>query len=87
MGYVGLPLAVELGKAGFHITGIDKDSQDLCPQMKHFADMTDFEVYSIVKYLRSIPKVPSKIPRSAKLVETGTMTCVPGTPNPGEDIA
>jgi hypothetical protein len=45
-------------------TGIDNNSQDLCPQMKHFADMSDFEVYSIVKYLRSIPKVSSKIPRS-----------------------
>jgi UDP-N-acetyl-D-glucosamine dehydrogenase len=27
LGYVGLPLAVELGKAGFHATGIDLDSQ------------------------------------------------------------
>src|SRR6185436_11718923 len=26
LGYVGLPLAVELGKAGFHATGIDLDS-------------------------------------------------------------
>ena len=25
LGYVGLPLAVELGKAGFHATGIDLD--------------------------------------------------------------
>jgi UDP-N-acetyl-D-glucosamine dehydrogenase len=25
LGYVGLPLAVELGKAGFHVTGIDLD--------------------------------------------------------------
>lgn len=45
-------------------TGIDNEAQELCPQMKHFADMSDFEVYSIVKYLRSIPKVSSKIPRS-----------------------
>src|SRR4029079_8324031 len=27
LGYVGLPLAVELGKAGFHATGIDRDSR------------------------------------------------------------
>lgn len=26
LGYVGLPLAVELGKAGFHVTGIDTDA-------------------------------------------------------------
>lgn len=44
--------------------GVDKDSQALCPQMTHFADMSDFEVYSIVDYLRSIPKVNKKIPRS-----------------------
>jgi hypothetical protein len=44
--------------------GIDVDSQALCPQMKHFSEMTDFEVYSIVKYLRSIPAVSNKVPRS-----------------------
>lgn len=44
--------------------GVDKDSQALCPQMNHFADMSDFEVYSIVDYLRSIPKVSKKVPRS-----------------------
>jgi mono/diheme cytochrome c family protein len=44
--------------------GIDNDDLELCPQMKHFADMTDFEVYSIVKYLRSIPPVKQKILRS-----------------------
>jgi UDP-N-acetyl-D-glucosamine dehydrogenase len=27
LGYVGLPLAVELGRAGFHVTGIDLDEQ------------------------------------------------------------
>lgn len=45
-------------------TGVDNESQALCPQMKHFADMSDFEVFSIVKYLRSIPPVSQKIPRS-----------------------
>jgi mono/diheme cytochrome c family protein len=45
-------------------SGIDKDDLELCPQMKHFADMTDFEVYSIVKYLRSLPPVKQKILRS-----------------------
>ena len=44
--------------------GYDRDDQTLCPQMKHFAEMTDFEVYSIVKYLRSLPPVKLKIPRS-----------------------
>ncbi|OJY21088.1 MAG: hypothetical protein BGO98_14030 [Myxococcales bacterium 68-20] len=45
-------------------TGIDEESQALCPQMKHFSQMTDFEVYSIVKYLRDIPKVKKQVPRS-----------------------
>ena len=44
--------------------GIDNDDLELCPQMKHFADMTDFEVYSIVKYLRSIPPVKQRVLRS-----------------------
>lgn len=45
-------------------SGLDNDDLELCPQMKHFADMTDFEVYSIVKYLRSLPPVKQKILRS-----------------------
>ena len=45
-------------------TGVDEESQTLCPQMKHFSEMTDFEVYSIVKYLRDLPPVSKKIPRS-----------------------
>ncbi|MBX3226040.1 MAG: c-type cytochrome [Labilithrix sp.] len=44
--------------------GIDNESQTLCPQMRHFSTMSDFEVYSIVMYLRSIPKVTKNIPRS-----------------------
>ena len=44
--------------------GIDNTSEQLCPQMKHFSSMSDFEVYSIVKYLRSLPPVNQKIPRS-----------------------
>jgi hypothetical protein len=44
--------------------GIDKDSQQLCPQMTHFTNMSDFEVYSIIKYLRDIPPVKKQIPRS-----------------------
>jgi hypothetical protein len=45
-------------------SGIDNDDLELCPEMKHFADMTDFEVYSIVKYLRALPPVNQKILRS-----------------------
>jgi mono/diheme cytochrome c family protein len=45
-------------------SGIDDESQALCPQMKHFSQMSDFEAYSIVKYLRDIPKVKKQVPRS-----------------------
>lgn len=44
--------------------GLDKDAQFLCPQMQHYKTMSDFEAYSIVKYLRSIPSVSKKVPRS-----------------------
>lgn len=44
--------------------GIDDESQTLCPQMKHFSEMSDFEVYSIVLYLRSLPPVKREVPRS-----------------------
>jgi hypothetical protein len=44
--------------------GLDFESQQLCPQMTHFSQMSDFEVYSIVKYLRDIPPVTKAIPRS-----------------------
>jgi hypothetical protein len=44
--------------------GVDNTSESLCPQMTHFADMSDFEVYSIVMYLRSLPPVNKKVPRS-----------------------
>ncbi len=44
--------------------GVDNDDLELCPEMKHFADMTDFEVYSIVKYLRALPPVKQRILRS-----------------------
>jgi hypothetical protein len=45
-------------------TGFDEESQALCPQMTHFAEMSDFEVYSIVKYLRSLTPVSKVVPRS-----------------------
>ena len=44
-------------------TGYDKDGLQLCPQMNHFSNMSDFEVYSIVKYLRTL-SVNKKVHRS-----------------------
>ena len=44
--------------------GYDRNDLVLCPQMKHFSEMSDCEVYSIVAYLRSLPPVKQKILRS-----------------------
>ena len=44
--------------------GVDHDGMELCPQMKHFSTMNDYEAYSIVKYLKSIPAVNQKVLRS-----------------------
>lgn len=44
--------------------GKDRDGLKLCPQMQHNPDMSDFEVYSIIKYLRSLPPKKNKVPRS-----------------------
>ncbi len=45
-------------------TGVDQGGLELCPQMKHFSTMNDFETYSIIKYLRSLPPVPQRVLRS-----------------------
>jgi hypothetical protein len=42
-------------------SGYDKDGLQLCPQMQHNPDMSDFEVYSLVMYLKSLPAVTNKI--------------------------
>lgn len=44
--------------------GLDINSKFLCPQMQHYKTMSDFEAYSIVKYLRSLPTVNKQVPRS-----------------------
>jgi len=44
--------------------GTDLDGLELCPEMNHFSTMTDYEVYSIIKSLRSLPPVNNKVLRS-----------------------
>jgi UDP-N-acetyl-D-glucosamine dehydrogenase len=50
LGYVGLPLAVELGKAGFGVLGYDI-SQPVCDSLNtgrsHIKDITDEEVVTL----------------------------------------
>ena len=45
-------------------TGVDRQTLALCPQMKHDDTMTDFEVFSVIKYLRQLDPVEHTIPRS-----------------------
>jgi UDP-N-acetyl-D-glucosamine dehydrogenase len=52
LGYVGLPLAVEFGRAGFHVTGIDVDAKKVAmvrAGKSHVEDVTAEEVGPLVK--------------------------------------
>jgi UDP-N-acetyl-D-glucosamine dehydrogenase len=51
LGYVGLPLALNLAKAGFDVTGFDLNSekiQSLKLGKSYVADVTDSEIISVV---------------------------------------
>jgi UDP-N-acetyl-D-glucosamine dehydrogenase len=50
LGYVGLPLAVELGKAGFHTTGIDLDPRKISAiteSRSYIPDVSDADVAAL----------------------------------------
>ena len=47
LGYVGLPLAVELGGAGFHVTGIDNNTARVDRIAAGYADGTDVEAETL----------------------------------------
>ena len=52
LGYVGLPLAVELGKAGFHATGIDLDDrkiQAITQGRSYIPDVATADVLALTK--------------------------------------
>jgi UDP-N-acetyl-D-glucosamine dehydrogenase len=52
LGYVGLPLAVELGKSGFHATGIDLDDrkvQAITKGQSYIPDVSTADVASLTK--------------------------------------
>lgn len=51
LGYVGLPLAVELARSGFHVTGIDKDTskvEDISKGKSYIADVDQQIVADLV---------------------------------------
>jgi UDP-N-acetyl-D-glucosamine dehydrogenase len=53
LGYVGLPLAVVFAEAGFHVTGIDPDSQKVDSLKNGISYIPDIRTESIEKLVRS----------------------------------
>jgi UDP-N-acetyl-D-glucosamine dehydrogenase len=53
LGYVGLPLAVVFGEAGFHVTGIDPDSRKVDSLNKGVSYIPDVKTESIDKLVKA----------------------------------
>src|SRR5512133_2449572 len=53
LGYVGLPLAVVFGEAGFHVTGFDPDSRKVDALNKGVSYIPDVKTESIAKLVNS----------------------------------
>ena len=53
MGYVGLPLAVVFGEAGFHVTGIDPDARKVDSLNKGVSYIPDVKTEVIAKLVKS----------------------------------
>ena len=53
LGYVGLPLAVVFGEAGFHVTGIDTDSRKVDSLNRGISYIPDVKTEAIEKLVRS----------------------------------
>jgi UDP-N-acetyl-D-glucosamine dehydrogenase len=53
LGYVGLPLAVVFGEAGFHVTGVDPDSRKVDSLKKGVSYIPDVKTESIAKLVKS----------------------------------
>ncbi len=53
LGYVGLPLAVVFGEAGFHVTGVDPDSRKVDSLNKGISYIPDVKTEAIEKLVKS----------------------------------
>lgn len=53
LGYVGLPLAVVFGEAGFHVTGVDPDSRKVDSLNKGVSYIPDVKTEAIEKLVKS----------------------------------
>lgn len=57
MGYVGLPLAIEVAKAGLHVVGVDIEATKVDKIMtgkSYVIDVKDEEVLSVLKQCRFV---------------------------------
>lgn len=59
LGYVGLPLAVELAKAGFHVTGIDTDADRVHNVKNAIPYILDVDINDIKKLVAKNRLVPT----------------------------
>jgi UDP-N-acetyl-D-glucosamine dehydrogenase len=53
LGYVGLPLAVVFGEAGFHVTGVDPDSRKVESLKKGVSYIPDVKTEAVAKLVQS----------------------------------
>jgi UDP-N-acetyl-D-glucosamine dehydrogenase len=76
LGYVGLPLAVEFGKAGFHVFGIDVDEARVASLRRgrsHVQDVATRDVRELIRADRLEPTTDFSVLRRADAVSV----CVP----------
>ena len=76
LGYVGLPLAVEFAKAGFHVHGIDVDAKrvrQLAKGQSYIQDVPTEEVRELVRAGLLMPTTDFKVLKKADAVNV----CVP----------
>ena len=59
LGYVGLPLAVEFGKAGFTVIGLDQDKRKLEKLSKRINYIPDVKTDELVRLLKSKKLLPT----------------------------
>src|SRR5215831_9636860 len=76
LGYVGLPLAVEFGLAGFEVHGFDIDARrvsELAKGKSYIQDVPSADVRSLVKTKRLVPTTDFRALRQLDAVNV----CVP----------
>ncbi len=76
LGYVGLPLAVELAKAGFSVYGLELDERKVLQLQQgksYVLDVTDSDVEELISNKKLIPSLDSDLLKSCDVV----IICVP----------